>query len=358
MLFESLRVTNVRNITDIHIEPDAHLNLVLGPNASGKTALLEAMHILARGKSFRTPRIKDVIKHSKDSLQIVANLKNNSSASISTGIEKSHGSTLIKYNGNPVKTVSSQASNIPLVVVTPDSHILVTGSPKYRRHWLDWAMFHVEPTYLQDWRAYQKALRNRNILLKQGCSKQEISSWESSMVITADVLSSHRQKFIKKLQEQVILVVKDGFPSVPEISFKNGDAEGVELTEYLDKEREKDRVLGYTRYGPHKADISFLTEGHRLSQVYSRGQIKKFVTFVLLAQAKTYELINKEKAVFLIDDYAAELDNFAREEMLSLLELYGSQVFLTSTEESEVLPIEKTMNVFHVERGNFQKVEK
>ncbi len=358
MLIDSLKVNNVRNINNTHIQPSAFLNVIVGANASGKTALLEAIHILARARSFRTPRINEVIQHDKESLQIVARIKNAQSSNISTGIEKSTNSTVIRYNGKTVKTVSKQANNIPLVLITPDSQTLITGSPKQRRYWLDWAMFHVEPNYLDSWIAYQKALRNRNILLKTGASKQQTRSWESSMAGTAVVLNKLRKNFIEKLQAQVVAITGEDFPGPLQIILKDGCPDSVLLTEYLEKDREKDRRLGYTKYGPHKGDIRFLTGRRSLAEVCSRGQIKRFVTLLLMAQGKTYESIKDEKPIFLIDDYGAELDDLAKTELLSLLIGCEGQVFLTSTEEDKALLNISEKNLFHVEHGCFNKVVK
>jgi DNA replication and repair protein RecF len=358
MIFDLLKINNVRNISDVYIEPNAFLNIVIGPNASGKTALLEAIHLLARAKSFRTPRIKDVIQYNKKELQVVADVKNNQKAVISTGIEKSHGSTLVRYNSMPVKTISNQANNIPLVLITPDSHQLVTGSPKQRRHWLDWAMFHVEQTYLRDWKAYHKALRNRNIVLKNGGNNQQISSWESCMLDSAEVLNNLRREFIDKLSKQFSKLLVDKLPGEIRIVFDSGYPDKVNFAEYLAEHREQDRKLGYTKFGSHKADIRFLVDENKIAQVYSRGQIKRFVTLFLLAQARTFELINKEKPVFLIDDYGAELDSQARIDLLSSVVAYGGQIFITSTEKDGSLSGLEEFSMFHVERGNFNKVVK
>ncbi len=208
MLFDSLKVNYVRNITYVSIKPSTHLNIITGPNASGKTALLEAMYLLARARSFRTPRIKDVIQYNQDTLRVVAQVSKSRAGSVPTGIEKTHGTTLIRYNGESLKTVSEQANNIPLLVITPDTQTLVTGSPKQRRHWMDWAMFHVEPTYIHEWRSYQKALRHRNILLKRGGSNQQLSSWENSMSGAAAILDELRRKFVESLQEQLKIIAQ------------------------------------------------------------------------------------------------------------------------------------------------------
>jgi DNA replication and repair protein RecF len=355
MLFDFLKVNNVRNISNVHITPSAGLNLVVGPNASGKTALLEAIHLLARARSFRTPRIKEVIQRGQETLQVSAQISKKKIGTVATGIEKSYGTTVIRFAGEPLKTVSEQANNIPLIIITPDSHNLVTGSPNDRRHWLDWAMFHVEPSYITVWRKYQKALRNRNNLLKYGKKGQEIVSWESGMLTAANALNELRGNFIKVLQYQLAITVQGSFSIPPTLKFSEGCPDNLKFEDYLEKDREKDRQLGYTRYGPHRADVLFLTENSLITQSFSRGQIKKYIVALLVAQALSYESINEEKPVFLIDDYAAELDVDGQEQLLDLLRRYGGQTFLTSTEAEEEL---KGASMFHVERGNFYKVVK
>ena len=358
MLFDSLRVKYVRNINNIYIEPAIGLNLVVGPNASGKTALLEAIHMLSRARSFRTPRIKEVIQKEQLTLQVSAQITNKQSRSISTGIEKGYGTTSIRYEGKALKTVSEQANNIPLLIITPDSHTLVTGAPRDRRHWLDWAMFHVEPTYIGIWRNYQRALRNRNNLLKQRGTNNQLSSWESSMLVTAKSLGDLREEFIEKLQKQLSTTVREAFSVSPCLSYYKGCPAGVVFEEYLEMDREKDRQAGHTRFGPHKADVCFLAEEHLISTTYSRGQTKRFVVALLMAQAMAYEEINSERPVFLIDDYASELDVHARMELLNLLKDYKGQIFLTSTETNKETSDLQGLALFHVEHGAFNKVVK
>jgi DNA replication and repair protein RecF len=175
---------------------------------------------------------------------------------------------------------------------------------------------------------------------------------------TGRILDDLRQKFIKTLNQQFIGLDRSDFPTNNSIGFYKGYPNEIDFLQYLSEKREQDRKIGYTKYGPHKADVLFLAEDYEIGKVYSRGQIKRFVSLVLLAEAKTYELINKEKPVFLIDDYAAELDINARQDLLESVMDYGGQIFITSTDEDKALSQLKHYNLFHVERGSFQKVVK
>ena len=158
MHIEWLQVRNVRNLSDQRIEPGPALNVICGPNGSGKTALLEAIHILGRCRSFRTPGINRVIRYQQKELQISAGLRLPDRTLVVTGVERSRTALNIRYNQRTVRKVSEQAALIPVITVTPESHRLVSGSPVFRRRWLDWAMFHVKPDYIETWRDYHRAL--------------------------------------------------------------------------------------------------------------------------------------------------------------------------------------------------------
>ena len=362
MYIEELQAKSVRNLSEILIKPGPGLNVLVGKNASGKTAVLEAIYFLSRARSFRTTRIKEVVQHGKEYLQVSAKVHPLLSSSVATGIEKGGGKTTIRYNGEAVRTVSSQARQVPLVLITPDSHQLVTGSPKQRRHWLDWAMFHVEQDYIDWWRSYHKALRQRNILLRSSKINglSSIEGWEKEMVRAAESIQNARQKFVSRLIDCLRGVLGEELSTEPEIILKKGWADEKQLLELLSEHREQDRLAGYTRHGPHKADLGFyLSNSHKaLAAVCSRGQIKLFVNTLLVAQAQAYEFYNREKPVFLLDDFSAELDQESQKQLLNLLQNQSAQVFLTATDLGPKEDINDNITLFHVEHGRVIKITK
>lgn len=358
MHIECLRAQHVRNLSDIAIEPGPHLNLFVGPNASGKTALLEAIYFLSRAKSFRTPRIKEVIQHRQQALLVTAEI-NHKGTLTKTGVEKTHGKTTIQYQGESVKRVSEQAKNLPLMLITPDSHTLVTGGPKLRRHWLDWSMFHVEPSYLDEWRSYHKALRQRNSLLKGGGLKSEqLIGWELMMVKEAELLAEQRQEFVEQLNDEMSAVTGNMLPFDVNLRFTKGWPSDQSLQRYLESGRGQDKHTGRTKHGAHRADVDFVSGEFSLDSVCSRGQMKLFVATLLLAQARLLEKKTGKRPIYLIDDFAAELDMEAREKFVSLMLEQQAQVFLTSTEMNGGELPWNTMKMFHVKRGEFTKVVK
>ncbi len=357
MYIEQLQVKSLRNLSELLLEPAPCLNLLAGKNASGKTAVLEAIYFLSRVRSFRTTRLAEVVQHGKEALQVSARLGFPASLPVATGIERGNGKSLIRYNGETIRTVSTQARQVPLILITPDSHQLIIGPPRQRRHWLDWAMFHVEPNYLSWWRSYHRSLRQRNCLLRSGERPilKELAGWEQAMFSISNSIQAARGRFIQKLAAALQALLADGLPEIPEIRLQRGWPDDKPLLSLLEQNREQDRRAGYTRYGPHKADLGFYVNNKRLSAVCSRGQVKLFVNALLVAQAQVYEAYSKEKPVFLVDDFAAELDHDSQLRLLDLLAEQSAQVFLTTTELRRRGEINDRMALFHVEHGEVRR---
>lgn len=273
MLLAQLDINHVRNLTGVHLECCSRINCIYGENAAGKTAILEAIHLLSRARSFRTPKIWDVIQYGSNSLTIAAQLVDAHDGHVATGLEKSAGTTQLRFNGARVTRRSEQAKNFPLLLVTPDSHGVLTGTPRERRHWLDWAMFHVEPGYIDNWQAYHRALRHRNALLRNGGKDEQFSLWEKTMAGAAERLVKLKQGYILCLQDRLKQCVNGLFKSV-EIVLNSKDEGKEEYQHRLKTQRVNDIRLGHTQSGPHREDITFFANGHEAGRTLSRGEGK------------------------------------------------------------------------------------
>lgn len=331
--------------------------MLVGPNASGKTSVLEAIYLLSRARSFRTARINEVIQHKKPALLVTAALRYGQSGRVMTGIEKGQGRTVIHYNGENIKKISDQARNIPLILVAPDVQNLVSGSPRQRRHWLDWAMFHVEHSYLDDWHAYHKALRQRNSMLKNNRnSANSLAGWEQVMSETAARITAQRQQFIGLISENLATVANGLLPFKPRVELYKGWPEDAPLSTSLQNSRDSDRQIGYTRHGIHCSDVRFYADKRALAASCSRGQIKLLLVLLLVSQARTLEGITADRPLYLLDDYRSEIDGEAGGLILELMQEQQAQVFFTSTESRrEDLAIDG-IKMFHVEHGELVKV--
>lgn len=349
MWLGSLNVERVRNLVNIQIKPTDRVNIIHGNNASGKTAILESICLLSKARSFRTPFIKEVIQHNQADLIVSGKLNNRDDQLINTAIRKSGNKTEIKYDGKQVKTVSKQARNLVVQTVVPDNMMIINGSPKERRKWLDWAMFHMEQDYLEVWHSYHQALRNRNALLRRLAGPQEFLAWEDIMATTAQLIESKRSSYLLRLHKLYQQVASDLACDVAEFGIRE---EGKHFLEYLRSARKADMKAGFTQKGPHKADLEIRINGRLVKTVLSRGQAKLLVAVLSVAQARFLEKETNIRPIMLVDDLASELDGKAVTMLLELLYSEAMQLFITTTDPNLLTYAGLEANLFHVERGS------
>ena len=352
MRLTRLQARHVRILEDVSIEPDAGLNIIEGANASGKTSLLEAIHILASGRSFRTRKTKEIVNRDSNELLVFGEGKENEFTH-RLGVKKSaRERTEIHVDGQPAKGVSALAALLPLLVITPESHALISGGPNQRRALVDWGVFHVERPFHRHWLTYERALRQRNALLKQGASDAGLGVWEKEMAAAGNAMTTQRSRYVETLvpwvREHTGRLLK-GLDL--EITLSKGWGSD-SLDEALHAAREKDERFGYTTVGPHRAELQIKTEGRPASEVVSRGQQKLIVMAFRLAQLEVFREATGRSAVLLVDDLPAELDRGKRDLVLRQLSKMDLQIFVTTTEAALIENREwPSSKVFHVEQG-------
>ena len=351
MHIEWLQVRNVRNLSHLRIEPNSDLNIICGPNGSGKTALLEAIHFLGRCRSFRTAGINRVIRHHQKELRVSAGMRMPDQSLIVTGVERSRAAINIRYNNQTVRKVSEQAAQIPVITITPDSHKLVSGSPVYRRRWLDWAMFHVKPNYIETWRDYYKALKNRNSLLRRNKTEQ-LETWEQSMSRAAEIINAQRNTFINELSNEMIRTAQQLKIPAATLEYDSGWQPGEDLAQVLATQRKADLERRVTRYGAHRSDLMIRQDGKDIGHFYSRGQIKLCIIALSLAQESVYRHSTGRSPIILLDDFAAELDVGSQQRVIDVLSNLGGQVFITTTGKIPARAKKKAENVSRGTRRN------
>jgi DNA replication and repair protein RecF len=358
LYIEQLSACSIRNLGEFSIEPSPKLNFFYGPNASGKTSILESVYLLSRIKSFRSKRINDVISRGNNKLQVFARGINQGKL-FSVGVEKGHGVTRIKFDGEVIQTASEQAKLLPVYILTPDHHILFSGTPKDRRHWLDWSLFHVEQNYMSVWKSYHRALRHRNALLKseRSINTSEITGWEKLMSEEASKIDVMRQSYLsdinKQLNETHAPLVLTGKTS---INYLNESYANQDLCDLLAINRSDDEKRGYTNLGPHRTDISFSYEDFNVAKHLSRGQTKLFSAALVSSQVSKLKTLGKD-AMVLVDDLDAELDEESSRKMLNLLLANNAQTFVSSLARPNWAQQETDgHSMFHVKHGNIKKM--
>ncbi len=356
MQIKQLRIQHLRNVENECLDLDPGINLIQGANAAGKSSFIEAIYLLSRTKSFRASRIRDVIQHKQKELNIFCEYSKQES-SHRLGIAKGHGKTEIKLDGASILSASVLAYEFPVYLITPESHVLLTGTPKDRRHWLDWSLFHVEQDFLEVWKNYHKALRHRNSLLKSGGKSTEFETWEGLMASTANDINRLRQEYLRTLNQFFEKTLVALFPEKAEIRLSAGFEQEQDLRKTLIEQRAADSQRGYTQSGPHKVDVVFVYQEHDASKLLSKGQMKLFISALTLAQAQLTEEKTGQSAILLLDDLSAELDSSSTEALYCLIAQQNIQSMVTSLDDLPDSLIEETnTSRFHVEHGFFKKM--
>lgn len=359
MRLTQLQIKNFRNIEDSQLTPVLGVNLIIGDNASGKTSLLEAIYYLSHIRSFRTQHITDLIMRQTPYLQLVANIETSEQNIIPFGIRRSRNKSEIRVNKQPVKRVSDIAAQFPVLAIHPDSYKLITGSPSERRQYLDWGVFHVEHGFFKAWQRFKKALSQRNASLKSKQKFDICQLWNTEIHNTAHYIDKLRQQYFDKLRPYFIELTKKFFgDNLVEIEYKRGWSADSDLLELLEENLQKERMRGYTQYGPHRAEIVIKVNGQSAQTCISRGQQKLLVALMRLAQAKQFTEATNKTCVLLYDDLAAELDANHRILILSVLSKMNIQLFLTAIEPQQIdLSAWEIKKMFHVEHGKLKVIE-
>ena len=353
MRLSQLQIKNFRNLEKIHLTPVNGVNLIVGDNASGKTSLLEAVYYLSHVRSFRTQYVSDLILRESAYLQLTADIETPELKIIPLGIRRSRNKSEIRVNKQPIKRVSEIAAQFPVLAIHPDSYRLITGSPSQRRQYLDWGVFHVEHGFFQAWQRYKKSLMQRNAALKSKQKFDVCRLWNKDISHTAQYIDQLRQRYFEKLNPYFNQLTQQFFVNeCVSIEYKRGWPVDKELFELLEDNLQKERLKGYTYYGPHRAEILLKVNGQSAQTCISRGQQKTLVALMRLAQAMQFTESSNHSCVLLYDDLAAELDVHHREKILSVLSKMNIQLFLTAIDKQQIdLSAWQVKKMFHVEHG-------
>lgn len=353
----ALDVRDVRVIAGAAIEPGPELNLVVGPNAAGKTSLLEAVHVLATGRSFAATRVARLVRTGAGPLRVVARVQEGAGGrERRLGLERpAHGSPRMRLDGRTVARVTELARVLPVVAVHPGSHELVGGGPGERRRFLDLGLFHVEPGFHAVWQRYRRAVAQRNALLRGGRGQRELQPWEAEIAAAGTELDRYRRACVADLAPRVERLGHEVLGDVVELEYRGGWSGDAGLDEAVAAARGRDRELLTTSVGPHRADLGLRLGGRGVRQRVSRGQQKMLVYVLRLAQAE--QLGAGGGCALLLDDLPAELDRERRAAVLAVAARIGAQVFVSALEaEAVATPADVGRKVFHVEQGVVSEV--
>jgi DNA replication and repair protein RecF len=352
LYIKKLKIENLRNLARVDIEPDPRLNVLSGANGAGKTSVLESMVVLSRGRSFRTNQASELIGPIGDSFRVFAESFNQAEKKHRLGLQRSGKHWRARKDGNDLSQLSQLTRDLPLVLMEPNSHLLVSGPPEIRRKYLDWGMFHVEHEFLNTWRRFSKILKQRNAALRFR-QEEVLDSIDAVFSELGTRLGRFRRLHSDTISEKVQFLLKELDSDLENVRLEYNDGWAKEtLAESLAEGREGDLVRGATGSGPHRADIVLFRKDVSARSVLSRGEQKLLSAALLLSQA---DILSErgEKPIILLDDLASEFDRRHFESVLSRAQKTGGQVWVSGTRNDL---IEADHKVFHVEHGEVQEM--
>jgi len=366
-----LQVSNVRNIRALRLESLATVNVIVGKNGSGKTTLLEAIHLLGLARSFRNQATRSLISHESQLATVFGEVEAAQGLRLPLGVQRLRsGDSRINIGGRPATGLAELAEQFPLQVVDAQSFDLITGPPLGRRQYLDWGVFHVEHRFYREWLAAQRALKQRNQLLRGGSARHSSASggagelsglqaWTKGFVAASIQITEWRREYFNALLPRFKAVAAQLSPALSgaELRFRPGWNATMPLEEALAANLASDRERGFTQLGPQRAEVRIVVEGRSAAETLSRGQQKLLAAAMKLAQGLVFAEHSGRRCTYLIDDLPAELDEAHAARVCEVLSGMGAQVFITCVRPDDIMfawprtADRQSLQVFHVEHG-------
>lgn len=344
---KALRVENWRCHPALEMAPDeAEWVVLAGDNGAGKTSLMEAVFAAARGRSFRTAALADVISAGETVSRSI--VRTGGALAHLLGLEVRQGGYEAHLDRERAAGLAAIARAVPVEYISGDAQDLISGAPSGRRRFLDWALFHVEPSFPHAWRGWSRAHRQRNSLLRRGASAATLAPWTAAVVKHGERLSALREKAVEGVNAVLAGLDVPGRLGAPTLLFKRGwKEERLDLA--LARVARREMASGRAVVGPQQDDWA-VRVGPLDSRQLSRGQAK--LTSLVLHRAQNALLAAADRrAVLLVDDLAADLDREAVSVALQVLAGAGAQTWICVLGEDSVLEVPGEAKRFHVKPG-------
>lgn len=365
MYIEEISIVNFKNLKDVRVQFSSRLNCLIGNNGAGKTNLMDAVYYLSFCKSFFNAVDLLNINHDENFFMLSGNYRRlGSSENISCGLQKGQKKQF-KRNSKVYKKLMEHIGLLPLVMITPSDTNLILGGSDERRKFMDGVISQYNQNYLDDLLKYNRALLQRNNLLKQFASDRYfdaelLSIWDEQLIEYGSRIHEERQEFVKKL----VPVFQEFYSFISQENEKVGlihqsDLYENSLENLLKEALQKDRMAQYTTVGIHKDELVFNIDEFPIKKLGSQGQNKTFLVALKLAQYEFIKEISGMKPILLLDDIFDKLDRHRVEQIVKVVsgEDFG-QIFITDTNREHLDAIIKKMNadyrIFNVNTGTIE----
>lgn len=338
MYIQELSLVNFKNFEHAEFKFSEGLNCFIGNNGAGKTNLMDAIHYLSFCKSFLNSVDAQNIRFAQEFFMVQGKYSRlDSDEVIYCGLKRNQ-KKIFKRNQKEYKKLSEHIGLIPLIVVTPSDTNLISGGSEERRRFIDTVISQYDAAYLDCLIRYNRALQQRNNLLKQfsgglAVQTEVIEVWDDQLVKYGQVIHAGRRSFISKLQpvfQRYYELISGGKETVG--LRLESDLTDRDFEQLLKQSFPKDRVLQFTTVGVHKDDFEFELSGNPIKRFGSQGQKKTYLVALKLAQFDFMKEISGITPILLLDDIFDKLDKFRVEQIVKLVaDDHFGQIFITDT---------------------------
>ena len=337
MFLEELSIQNLRSLELLTVSPSKRINVLLGKNNAGKTTILESIYIGSRLKTFKQTPTADLIKHGKPGLKVQLNVSKIGENHLIC-VEKPLKQHSTAKNNSKIIGAKEVALLFPVQALTFGTENIINQPSEQRRNILDWGLFHVKPKYLSTLQRYQRCLKHRNFLLKKG-KDEELTYWTEQLVENGKTIDELRKEYFGLLQESfkefIEVAGKSSYKPHADvfntrIEYYQGWEKDKDLFLCLEKNMQKDRALGFTEYGPHKADILIKKDSSQLKKIGSMSSQVIISLILMLGQAEVFHVKQGDRPILLIDDLFFGIDDTNLMLVIELLIQAKTQCFLTA----------------------------
>jgi len=353
---QELHIADLRCLRQGVLEHAGCINLLSGPNGSGKSSVLEAIYLLGRGQTFRHREARPLIREGARSAVVRAAMRMDDGRASRLAIQREGADFRARADAEDLHRRSDLLRRFPLVLMHPASHLLIEGGAGVRRRWLDLGVFHVEQGYQASIGRYMQALRQRNAALR-AASRSMAAAYEPVLAEVGWEISQMRLAYLEGLLPILHgLLAEMSWAQELQLQFEPGMRSPEALLEGFAQDWARDRKLGYTGAGSHRADMQFSVAGVAAPRRLSRGQQKYLVFALTLAQALYQVRRGCESPVLLMDDLDAELDDGAIAVAAERIQQSGLQGWIASS-QGRLARLGVADAVFHVEQGEVRRAQ-
>jgi len=361
MQLAEIEATNFRNLTG-KIVWGSQLNIIYGNNGHGKTGWLEAIHVLARTKSFRTQRLQEAIRFGERTATIcgrvlvAADLERN----LQVTLQDNSKAIFVNAKREPLARYLSQ---LQVFSFTAADLEVVRGMPEARRRFLDRGISSIQPAYLQTIADYSRVVKQKNKLLQQASENEFslekvsdlVAPWNDQLIELGAVIHNQRLKYVRELNDTLERQFFDRRAlAVRYVSSLEGKGNPEEyeaaLRSRIALRLPAELAVGHCLVGPHRDDLEIVLDGHEIRVYGSSGQQRSALLLLDLAAISLYNLASEDQPVFVIDDVDAELDERRIRRLLEYLE-NRTQTFITTSKRTHVESFFSRANVYEIEDG-------